>query len=496
MTQIFRWLLDQAAIFKNKKRDFSIGGVIESPAFWTPIIIFCCLILTATASYQATKGLIEDNERVFHTQEVIEQILNLSFNLTTAESRQRGYLITGDKLYLDNYHQSLQQVEQHLQDLKALTIDNPAQQSRLQRLQILKERRIAALQKVLDSYRNYGPIVGKMAFLENAGLQKMNEFKQLIDQFYTEEKKLLKARSITSAQSKGKALNSLIIGGIFSATLVLFSYYLIINDLRRRKQAAKELAEARDNLEEKVMVRTLELEQSNRELNEFAFIASHDLQEPLRKIQVFGDRLRQKSNSQLDNAALDYLDRMQNAAKRMHRLINDLLAFSRVSNNQGAIETVDLNLIVKEMLSDLEGSIDHYGGHVQTRSLPVVIADPLQMLQLFQNITSNALKFHRPAVSPEVSIIWQNETSFEAGQATEKFYEIAITDNGIGIDQQYIDKIFVPFQRLHGKSEYEGTGIGLAVCRKIVERHNGYIRVMAAPSGQGTVFIIGLPVTV
>jgi len=255
-------------------------------------------------------------------------------------------------------------------------------------------------------------------------------------------------------------------------------------------------ANARDNLEAKVIERTKELEQSNRELQEFAYIASHDLQEPLRKIQVFGDRLKNKIGNKLDNTAQDHLERMQNAAKRMHTLINDLLLFSRVTANSQAEEfqIVDCNLIAKDVLSDLEGSIEHYGGEVSIDTLQSVNANPLQIRQLLQNILSNALKFHRVDALPEISVSWHNQISFDDADAKENFYEIAITDNGIGIDQQYVDKIFIPFQRLHGKNEYEGTGIGLAVCRKIIERHHGYIHVLPAPSGQGTQFILGFPV--
>jgi signal transduction histidine kinase len=470
---------------------------IETLSTWTPTLIFCCLVLTALLSYRATKGLIEDNTSVIHTQEVIEQVLISTSSLNIAESGQRGYILTGDQLYLEKYHQSLQLVDKHLQELKALTVDNSARQVQVEQLAVLVKRRVAIMQSVLDSYRTDGLEQGKQVLIHGGGLQTMTELMAVAQQIYTDEKKLLRDRSTNSIQSRDYALNSFIIGGIFSTTLVLFCYYILINDLRHRKQVAQELAKARDKLEQRVMERTLELEQSNRELQEFAFVASHDLQEPLRKIQVFGDRLRDKTSVQLDGSALDYLARMQNAAKRMQSLINDLLMFSRVSSDQRPLESVDLNLIAKEVLSDLEGSVEHYGGQVDVvHPLPVINADPLQMRQLLQNIVSNALKFHRLDVAPEVSIIWQNRLNFEDFQTSEKFYEIAISDNGIGIDQQYFEKIFVPFQRLHGKSEYEGTGIGLSVCRKIIERHHGYIRVMTNPSGQGTVLTIGFPVNV
>lgn len=490
--RFFVWL----AILRSNEKSPPVNTIIQTSSIWTPILIFCCLVLTAGLSYRATTGLIEDNAWVIHTQEVVEQVLEVTSNLRDAESRQRGFILAGDKQYLDHYHQSLQLVDKHLQELKHLTVDSPARQAQVNQLGVLVERRIAIMEKVLDSYRTGGVEQSKQVLIHGGGLQTMGELMAVAEQIYTDEKKLLGERSTNSMQSRNHALNSFIIGGTFSTALVLFCYYLLIIDLRHRKQVTKALSEARDKLEQRVMERTRELEQSNRELQEFAFIASHDLQEPLRKIQIFGDRLHNKIIGQLDESALDYLTRMQNAAKRMQGLISDVLVLSQVTKDQKPLESVDLNIIAKEVLEDLEGSIEHFAGHVDIHELPVINADPLQMRQLLQNMVSNALKFHRLGVVPEISITWQNRPNFEDFQVSEEFYEIAITDNGIGIDQQYLEKIFMPFQRLHGKSEYEGTGIGLAICRKIVERHRGHIRVMTAPSGQGTVFTISFPVNV
>jgi signal transduction histidine kinase len=497
MSKLLTKILDQAGFDENEQKHFSLKVVIESSAFWTPIIIFFCLILTSTVSHQATIGLIEDNAKVIHTLHVIEKTLELTSNLRTAESRQRGFIITGDNLYLDDYNSSLQDVYNQLKELNHLTADNTHQQSKVVHLSQLVTHRINILQQVLIAYQRDGFEAGKQALINGGGLQKMNELMLVAEDIERVEKKLLIDRSAFSEESRSFALKSLIIGVLFTITLVLFSYYLIINDLRRRKALSRKLTKARDSLEEKVKKRTHELEQSNRELREFAFIASHDLQEPLRKIQVFGDRLKQKSADKLEPTALDYLERMQNAANRMQRLIKDLLAFSRVSNNQGLFTPVDLNIIVGEGISDLEGTIELCEGNINTALLPLVTADATQMRQLFQNIIGNALKFRRPEVRPEVSINWVNHEFFQAKTSSTnrpEFYEIAIIDNGIGIDPQYAEKLFVPFQRLHGKSEYEGTGIGLAVCRKIIEHHGGKIGLTSPISGPGVIFTIYLPV--
>lgn len=236
-----------------------------------------------------------------------------------------------------------------------------------------------------------------------------------------------------------------------------------------------------------------ELLRSNSELEQFAYVASHDLQEPLRKIQAFGDRLKNKFANVISEEGRDYLERMQNASKRMQTLINDLLAFSRITTKTQPFVKLDLNKLTQEVLSDLEALVERTKGQVEIKDLPEIEADPLQMRQLFQNLINNALKFHRKDITPIVKIYAQitkennnsNKTSFNT-------YNIFVEDNGIGFEEKYLDRIFVIFQRLHGRSEYEGTGIGLAICRKIAERHQGSITAKSKLE-EGTTFIVTLP---
>jgi light-regulated signal transduction histidine kinase (bacteriophytochrome) len=231
----------------------------------------------------------------------------------------------------------------------------------------------------------------------------------------------------------------------------------------------------------------LELERSNRELQDFAFVASHDLQEPLRKIQAFGDRLRTVQSERLDERGLDYLDRMNRAAGRMHTLINDLLMFSRVATKAKPFLPTDLNSIVSDVIGDLEQRIADTGGSVEVGELPEIDADALQMRQLFQNLIANALKFHRKDEKPKVVV-----RADRAEEASDGHCRITVEDNGIGFEEKYLDRIFTPFQRLHARNAYEGTGIGLAVCRKIVERHGGTLTAKSTP-GVGSTFEITLP---
>lgn len=246
-------------------------------------------------------------------------------------------------------------------------------------------------------------------------------------------------------------------------------------EIRRRLKIERELQEYGKNLA-----------RSNQELQDFAYVASHDLQEPLRKIQAFGDLLESEYKDVLGEGA-EYLTRMRGAASRMSILIQDLLAFSRVSTKPQQIDQIDLNVVVKEVVGDLETRITENQGTVVLSKLPAVWADPTHMRQLFQNLIGNALKFHRQGVPPKVSV------SLKPRGKNDKYYEIQVKDNGIGFDEKYLDRIFSVFQRLHGRDSYEGTGIGLAVCRKIAERYGGKIEAKSKPN-VGSTFIIKLPI--
>ncbi|MBA3531448.1 MAG: PAS domain S-box protein [Ardenticatenales bacterium] len=250
--------------------------------------------------------------------------------------------------------------------------------------------------------------------------------------------------------------------------------------------------------EEQLRISAAKLEQSNRELQDFASVASHDLQEPLRKIQAFGDRLKAKCGDTMSPEGQDYLERMQSAAGRMQSLINDLLTYSRVTTKAQPFTPVDLNIIAQEVLIDLEIRVEDTEGRVDVSELLTLEADPTQMRQLFQNLIGNALKYHRKEVPPVVKVYGKLIKGLKQRADGEGiiggYYQLIVEDNGIGFEEKYLDRIFTPFQRLHGRNEFEGTGMGLAVCRKIAERHGGNITARSTP-GQGSMFAVTLPVT-
>lgn len=242
-------------------------------------------------------------------------------------------------------------------------------------------------------------------------------------------------------------------------------------------------ATERRRLQRELEANLKELARSNAELEQFAYLASHDLQEPLRKIQSFGDRLATNLGDQMDERSRDHLERMLDSARRMQQLINDLLTYSRVGMRAQLIGEVDPVEIARQVVSDLEVRLEQCGGRVEVGSLPPFEADPTQLRLLLQNLVGNALKFHREGVPPVVRI---------EGADRGRQVLLTVTDNGIGFDEKHKDRIFRIFQRLHTRQEYEGTGLGLAVCEKIAQRHGGTITAAGRP-GEGAVFTVILP---
>ena len=247
----------------------------------------------------------------------------------------------------------------------------------------------------------------------------------------------------------------------------------------------------RNRAEQDLVEYSERLERSNVELQEFAFVASHDLQEPLRKILAFSGRLKSKFDGRLDDQGRDYLERMQKSAERMQNLIEGLLSFSKVTTRAIPFEQVDLKKAAEAVVADLEVSIEKSGGHVEISDMTTIDGDPLQIQQVLQNLILNALKFTKEDTAPEVKV-YGDFDSARKGNGNE-YYSIVVEDNGIGFDEKYTDRIFAVFQRLHGNSQYDGTGMGLSICRKIIDRHNGDILAKSSP-GEGSSFIVTLPV--
>jgi light-regulated signal transduction histidine kinase (bacteriophytochrome) len=262
--------------------------------------------------------------------------------------------------------------------------------------------------------------------------------------------------------------------------------FTLIRDVTEQKKAQRELK-----------YKAKELQRSNEELQSFAYAASHDLQEPLRKIISFGDRLAMNYQDKVGETGTDYINRMQNAALRMQQLIDNLLTYTRLSYQPPDLAEIDVNEVIADVLADMEELIEETGAVIEVDDMPKLPVNPIQMRQLFQNLISNAIKFRKEDVTPHIIINSMVANGSEIEEPNDfhhrkKFCRISITDNGIGFEEKYAEKIFFIFQRLHGQQEYRGTGIGLAICKKIAEAHNGLISAKSEP-GKGSTFTVTLP---
>lgn len=455
-------------------------------------LVIALLGFNAGQSYRALQELIENENRANTTKSVLRSIKEFYSAVQEAELGVRGYFLTEDESYLSIYFDSLDQIRTTLLLLKGYDYRVAGQAQRLAQLEELVVTHLSDMASFIEVRQSLDSRADSTLALSTNILQShqwMQQFGAIVDDMESREYDLLEKQSRLATSSRESVFLNLMIATLVGVGLVLLIGVLVHRAMRYQQQETQ-------RLERMVQERTLKLEQysselqrSNRELQDFAFVASHDLQEPLRKIRAFGDRLQSSYAEALGDGA-DYVQRMQKAADRMSRLVQDLLAFSRVSTSPNPFEPVALDDVVDEVLENLELKIADSGARIERDPLPRIEADASQMRQLLQNLLLNALKFVPPEVRPHIQIRCRELSP--AGEIRQ--YQLQVCDNGIGIDPAYADKIFQPFQRLHGRDQYEGTGIGLAICRRIVERHGGAIDVISA-AGEGARFVITLPAT-
>jgi len=487
-------------------------------------MVFAVLLVNALISYLNIRRLRETDRSVRHTYDVISALREVLSTVVDAETGQRGYLITKENSFLKPYTAANERIDGRLQELQELLSDNDKQSRNLAELRTLVRKRFEALNEVLQLQRTQGS-AARSHLLAGSGKLAMERVRAKIKEMEEIERSLLVVRNDESETAYWTAVIAGAIASLLGLLLAVAGYILLRRDIHLRNIAAANLQAANDRLEERVHERTAtitnmisalreeiqvrsaaedsakkyaeELNRSNLELDQFAAVASHDLQEPLRKIQAFADRLQADSREQLGGKGRNYLDRILNSATRMRRLIDDLLAYSRVTTKGLSFTPVKLSQVVEEVVGDLEGRLQQTGGTITFDELSCVAADPLQMRQLFQNLLANALKFHRPSVAPQVTVsseIVAPAANSSDGNERGSQLQVKIRDNGIGFEPEYKERIFDLFQRLHGRDDYEGTGLGLAICKKIVERHGGTISADSIPQN-GAVFTITLPLT-
>ena len=465
------------------------------------LIVLTVILSNAGLSYQALTTLVASVDQVELSLERLEAIRASLSTLKGAESGQRGFIITGDKSYLQPYYGAVEAIDSNLATLTFLSVGQPYQTKQLETLKVLTAAKLNEFDTTIELRRNSGFEAASQIINTDSGERVMNQIRAIVDDLDKQESALLIEHRRQSQRSRDRAILTLSAATVVGLILLFIAFLLLRRVLQNRVEREQLLAGENARLEIQVAERTRELaalnatlQRSNRDLEEFAYVASHDLQEPLRKIRAFGDRLRQKYATELDSRGQDYIERMRQAAERMAALITALLTYSRVSSRGVVFQPVDLDELAGQVLSDLETPIQELGATVDVKPLPPLEADPMQLRQLLQNLLSNALKYHVPNVPPVITLSGQtrSEASRE-GHPQQDWVELRVQDNGIGFDEQYLDRIFTPFQRLHNRAEYEGTGMGLAVVRRICERHGGHVSAHSAP-GQGTTFIVTLPI--
>ena len=458
------------------------------------------LLASGWISFRNLQRLSTNAALVIHTHEVLDEIRDVLGSLAEAETQQRSFLLTGETLYLPLHERAATAARLHVEQLLALTVDNSSHRKALIDLRGNILIRLESLQTGVTIREAEGLDAARRYVQMGKGRREMDVIRQRLGEIERGELELLRQRETQSRVSYRTALATQWTTSLLGLALIAAGYLIAAREVETRRRGVEALTHANDKLEARVAERTTDLasaneslRRSNRELEQFASVASHDLQEPLRKIQAFGDRLQTRCEHELGEQGTDYLARMLASAGRMRSLIDALLTFSRVTTKAQPFVEVNLAATTEDVVSDLENQVQRGGGRIEVGEMPTLEADPLQMRQLIQNLIGNGLKFAQPGVPPVVRIASRllEAAGAEAGEAIPRC-EISVSDNGIGFEEVYLDRIFELFQRLHGRQEYEGTGMGLAIVRKIVERHGGTITARSSP-GNGATFLVTLP---
>lgn len=479
--------------------DANFGGL---PAYvWHLVLaaVISFFVISAIFSYRSVNIIAANNLSINKNLQTINLIKDLKTGLLSAENSQRGFLLTSDAQYLKPYHITLHVIDDLLNKLNAASKNEPAQRQRYEALYVHVKEKINEMQYIvgLTGESKYLDAIKKVRTDE--GIKLMQVIDDLIKDMELEETRLLKENKSHAVNNRQFIVVSLILTNSIGLVLSLGIFFILYRNSAKVAELYRELGRVNSELEAKVDARTQalvqyseELQRSNKELEAFAFVASHDLQEPLRKIRAFGDRLQQKYTTELGDRGADYVARMQAASERMSILIDDLLSFSRVTTKQKPFTQVDLNIVMSRVLDDLDYAIEDSNAKLYIESLPIIDADASQMGQVFMNLMTNSLKFRQPDEPPVIRVTSEKIQSPIDDQ--REWCCIKFSDQGIGFDPVYSDRVFNLFQRLHGRDEYSGTGIGLALCRKIVERHGGSIEAQSE-LGKGATFIIQMPIT-
>lgn len=419
-----------------------------------------------------------------------QQWEDLLSTVKDAETGQRGYLLTGDRGYLAPYHQALRRLPDMWARLEAESLRRRVPRDTLQTVRRLLHEKLAELAKTIELRRTKGIGAALVEVQTNRGERSMTELRRLVDAVRTAQQQKV-AKALAIQQLREKLLDvTLAAGVLLGITLSVLAYQLSNAYARQRdivdeeirclvQQRTAELEQRTVELER----RTCELQSSNEDLLQFAYVSSHDLQEPLRTVASYVGLLARRYEGQLDETAQKYIAFAVSGANRMQALINDLLQYSQVGTSPLKMAEISMDQVVRQALDALHARIIETNAMITVQPLPRMTGDASKLTQVFQNLIANATKFRRVGVQPVIQI---------SALRDKADWIIQISDNGIGFEEKYTDRIFQVFQRLHGVGEFPGNGIGLAICRRIIEHHGGKLWATSKP-GIGSTFLFSIP---
>jgi light-regulated signal transduction histidine kinase (bacteriophytochrome) len=449
------------------------------------MVLSLSIILSAiTFSYIRYKQTMVDYGWLNHTNLVMREIAELKNYLYRAESSTRAYALTGNKNIKPDLKKNIDGAYSQLREVKFLTVENNTQQQICDTIKPMIQERFAKLSEIIAA-KDTGSDSLVTAKVYSAR-ETMTDLIKKINYMEEIESDLLAYRM--QAAQRGMMLTPIFLIGAsgLSVLFIVVSFLMLIGAYQKSISLQAELEE-----------NVKDLHRSNKELEQFAYVASHDLQEPLRKMRTFSNILQTREKANLTHEGQEMLDRIDVFGSRLQKLIEDLLTYSRMINKSYEVVQVDLNKTIAEVKMNIGDAFPGKIISITCEPLPVIAGFETQLYQLFQNLINNSIKYARidqaAIIHIAVSTIKGSQIAHAQNADSDKiFYKINVTDNGIGFDNQYAEKIFVIFQRLHGKAEYEGTGIGLAICKRVVENHSGYITASSEPD-KGTTISVFLP---
>jgi len=463
-----------------------LAKIIFAGAAVLLLSIACILYLQVGDLFYSSKQVNRTNLVKFKLEKILSSIKD-------AESAQRGFLLSKDSLYLQPYFGAKEQSEQYLQELETLFRNHPEQQRNLNVLSSFIDVRFRSFNHLIEEYnrpevretvRNYFLLKTK---------ESMDQISEHVNKMVNLEESLMLQREKTQARHLKLTPFYALLFIITLLIILVFSYARIIKDLA----TSKKYLQQHEQLNLELRKKNTALELYNKELDSFAYIASHDLREPLRKIQIFSSVIVNEDHDRLSERSKYNMHRIQQSVKRMQKLLNDLLHYSHYTQpNERLFEPISLADVINEVEENLKELIEENNVTIIKEHLPFILGMPFQIRQLFENLIANSIKFKKeheaPTISIEGTLVHRDQIKGHIPAHASSYYKIVYRDNGIGFDPVYSEKVFGLFQRIHTPEKFQGTGIGLTICRKIVHNHDGFIKAYSEED-KGTRFEIYFP---